>query len=156
MINLFLYTSEMALSAASSVSLSDAAILSFIQFSVHPSLKMIPCLIAFLFSDFVFHKSLLHAKMSKSSMLKISFPSNLTASFLKIALPILLADVFFVSTFDSSLMSKLKFAVPGIMTSLLPKFGNLTNNNWFWSISLGLWVTITFWREPFTPRAFRI
>ena len=48
----------MALSAASSVSLSDAAILNFIQFPVHPSLKMIPCLIAFLFSDFVFHKSL--------------------------------------------------------------------------------------------------
>ena len=67
--------------------------------------------------------------MSKSSMLKISFPSNFTANFLMIALPMLLTNVLFASMVEDNSMLKERFAVPGTMTSSLPKFGNLTNNN---------------------------
>ena len=67
--------------------------------------------------------------MSKSSMLKISLPSNFTANFLMIALPMLLTNVLFVSLVENNSMLKERFAVPGMMTSSLPKFGNLTNNN---------------------------
>ena len=55
--NLFPYASAIALSLAFEVDLSPAFILSLMQFSVHPSLEMMPCQIAFLFSDFVFHRS---------------------------------------------------------------------------------------------------
>ena len=67
--------------------------------------------------------------MSKLSTLKILFPSNFTANFLMIALPMLLTNVLFVSMAEDNSMLKLRFAVPGMMTSSLPKFGNLTNNN---------------------------
>ena len=67
--------------------------------------------------------------MSKSSMLKTSFPSSFTANFLMIALPMLLTNVLFVSTAEDNSMLKERFAVPGMMMSSLPKFGNLTNNN---------------------------
>ena len=37
--------------------LSPAFILNLMQFSVQPSVEMMPCQIAFLFSDLVFHRS---------------------------------------------------------------------------------------------------
>ena len=67
--------------------------------------------------------------MSKSSALKISFPSNFTANFLMIALPMLLTNVLFVSTVEVNSMLKERFAIPRMMTSSLPKFGNLTSRS---------------------------
>ena len=55
--NLFLYASAIALSWAFEAFLSPAFILKLMQFSVHPSVEIIPCRIAFLFSDFVFYRS---------------------------------------------------------------------------------------------------
>ena len=55
--NLFLYASAIALSWAFVASLLPAFILNLMQFSVHPSVEMMPCWRAFLFSDFVFHRS---------------------------------------------------------------------------------------------------
>ena len=55
--NLCPYASAIALSWAFEVDLSPAFILNLMQFSVHPSVEMMPCQIAFLFSDFVFHRS---------------------------------------------------------------------------------------------------
>ena len=56
--NLFLYASAIALSCGGGVvDLSPAFILNFKQSSVQPSVEMMPCWIAFLFSDLVFHKS---------------------------------------------------------------------------------------------------
>ena len=55
--NLFPYASATALSWVFVASLLLAFILNLMQFSVHPLLEIIPCLIAFLFSDFVFHRS---------------------------------------------------------------------------------------------------
>ena len=60
-------------------------------------------------------------------MLIISFPSNLTASFFTIALPMLLTRVLFGSVVEGNSMLKERFAIPGMMTSSLPKFGNLTS-----------------------------
>ena len=88
---------------------------------MHPSVEMMPCQIAFLFSDLVFHRSRQHANTSKSSTLIISFPSNVTANFLMIALPMLLTNVLFVSAVEVNSVLKLRFATPGIMTSSLPK-----------------------------------
>ena len=67
--------------------------------------------------------------MSKLSTLKISFLSNLTASFFMIALPMLLTRVLFGSMVKVNSMLKLRFTIPGMMTSSLPKFGNLTSSN---------------------------
>ena len=56
---LLLYASAIALSFVGVVDLSPAFILNFMQLSVRsPSVEMIPCQIAFFFSDFVFHRSL--------------------------------------------------------------------------------------------------
>ena len=55
--NLFPYTSAIALSWVFVASLLPAFILKLMQFSVHPSVEMMPCQIAFLFSDLVFHRS---------------------------------------------------------------------------------------------------
>ena len=55
--NLFPYASAIALSCWFEVDLSPAFILNLMQFSVHPSVEMMPCRIAFLFSDLVFHRS---------------------------------------------------------------------------------------------------
>ena len=55
--NLCLYATAIALSWAFEVDLLPAFILNLMQFSVHPSVEMMPCQIAFLFSDFVFHRS---------------------------------------------------------------------------------------------------
>ena len=55
--NLFPYASAIALSWVFEAFLSPAFILGLMQFSVQPSLEIIPCWIAFLFSDFVFHRS---------------------------------------------------------------------------------------------------
>ena len=55
--NLFPYASAIALSWAFELDLSPAFILNLIQFSVHPSLEIIPCQIAVLFSNLVFHRS---------------------------------------------------------------------------------------------------
>ena len=55
--NLFSYTSAIALSWAFEAFLSPAFILSLMKFSVQPSVEMMPCQIAFLFSDLVFHRS---------------------------------------------------------------------------------------------------
>ena len=62
-------------------------------------------------------------------MLIISFPSNLTASFSTIALPMLLTRVLFESAVEDNSMLKERFAVPEMMTSSLPKFQNLTSSN---------------------------
>ena len=50
----------------------------------------------------------------------------------------LLINILLLSSVESNLMLKDSFAIPEITISLLPKFGNLTNSNWFWSISLSL------------------
>ena len=55
--NLFLYASAIALSWAFPADLLPAFILNLMQFSVQLSLEIIPCQIAFLFSDFVFYRS---------------------------------------------------------------------------------------------------
>ena len=55
--NLFPYASAIALSWLFVASLLPAFILNFMQFSMHPSVEMMPCQIAFLFSDLVFHRS---------------------------------------------------------------------------------------------------
>ena len=55
--NLFSYASAIALSWAFEADLSPAFILNLMQFSVHPSVEMMLCRIAFLFSDLVFHRS---------------------------------------------------------------------------------------------------
>ena len=56
--NLFPYASAIALSQAFPGDLSAAFIFNLMQFSVHLSAEMMPCQIAFLFSDLVFHRSL--------------------------------------------------------------------------------------------------
>ena len=48
-------------------------------------------------------------------------------------------------------MLKDRFTVPGMMASSLPKFGSVTNSNWFWSISLGLGMITIFCLVPFMP-----
>ena len=55
--NLFPYVLTIALSRLFPALLSEAFILNFMQFSVKPPLEIIPCLIAFPSSDFVFHRS---------------------------------------------------------------------------------------------------
>ena len=55
--NLFPYASAIALSWAFVASLLPVFILNLMQFSMHPSVEMMPCRIAFLFSDLVFHRS---------------------------------------------------------------------------------------------------
>ena len=55
--NLFPYTSAIALSWAFEVDLSPAFILNLMQFSMQPSSEIIPCWIAFFFSDLVYHRS---------------------------------------------------------------------------------------------------
>ena len=127
--NLFLYASAIALSWAFEGFLSPAFILNLMQFPMHLSVEMMPCQIAFLFSDFVFHRSREDANILKSPMLIISFPSNFTANFLMIALPMLLTRVLYGSMVEVNSMLKLRFAVSRIMTSSLPKFGNLTSSS---------------------------
>ena len=56
--NLFPFASAIDLSWAFVASLLPAFILNLMQFSMHPSVEMMPCWIAFLFSDLVFHRSL--------------------------------------------------------------------------------------------------
>ena len=127
--NLSPYAAGIVLSRVFEALLLLASILNLMQFSVQPSLEMIPCLTAFLFSDFVFLKSRKHANMLKSSMLNISFPLNLAANFLSIALPMLLTNILFLSLVESNLMLKQRFAVPGMMMPSLPKLENLTSRN---------------------------
>ena len=55
--NLFPYTSAIALSWVFVASLLTAFILNLMQFVVQPPLEKIPCQIAFFFSDLVFHRS---------------------------------------------------------------------------------------------------
>ena len=62
-----------------------------------------------------------------------------------------LSKVLIGSAVEDNSMIKERFAIPGMITSSLPKFWNVTSSNWFWSISLGLWVTITFCLVPFIP-----
>ena len=77
--NLFPYTSAIALSWAFEVDLSPAFILNLMQFSMHPSVEMMPCQIAFLFSDLVFidlnsmqaHRNHLHSFHSLQTLLLI-------------------------------------------------------------------------------------
>ena len=58
MMNLFPYVSAIALSWMGVVELSPAFILNFMQLGVRsPSAEMMPCQIAFFFSDLVFHRS---------------------------------------------------------------------------------------------------
>ena len=45
-----------------------------------------------------------------------------------LALPMLLTRVLFASTVEVNSTLKERFAVPGMMTSSLPKFGNLTSD----------------------------
>ena len=55
--NLFPYASAIALSWAFVASLLPVFILNLMQFPVHLSVEMMPCQIAFPFSDLVFHGS---------------------------------------------------------------------------------------------------
>ena len=55
--NLFPYVLAIALSWAFPVDLSPAFILNLMQLGMQPSVEMMPCRIAFLFSDLVFHRS---------------------------------------------------------------------------------------------------
>ena len=55
--DLFPYGSAITLSCVGVALLSAAFILNFMQLSVQPSLEIMPCQIAFLLSDLVFHKS---------------------------------------------------------------------------------------------------
>ena len=55
--NLFPYASAIALSRAGVGLLSPEFILNLMQFIVHWSVETIPCLIAFFFSEAVFHRS---------------------------------------------------------------------------------------------------
>ena len=87
----------------------------------------------------------------KSSTPNISFPSSLTANFLMITFSMLLTNALLGSAIEDNSMLKDRFAIPGTITSSLPKFENLTNCNWFWSISLGLCMTIAFCLVPFMP-----
>ena len=128
MMNLFPYASAIALSWLLVASLSAAFILNLMQFSMQPSVEMMPCLTAILFSVLIFHKSQQHANMSKLSMLNVSLPSNLNANFFTTALPVLLTKVLFGSAVDDNSMLKERFAVPGAITSSLPKFGNLISS----------------------------
>ena len=127
--HLFPYASAITLSFAFPGDLSLAFILNFMQFTVKLSVEIMPYRIAFIFSEAVFHRYLQHANMLKSSMLIISFPSNLTTSFFMIALPILLTKVLFRSAVEDNLMLKERFVIPGTMMSSLPKFGNLTSSS---------------------------
>ena len=89
--------------------------------------------------------------MSKFSMPNISFPSNLTTNFLTITLPTLLPNALLELAIKDNSMLKDRFIVPETITSSLPKFGDLTNSNWFWSISVGLCMMITFCLVLFMP-----
>ena len=60
-------------------------------------------------------------------MLNISFPLNLTTNLFMIALLMLLSRVVFGLVVEVNSMLKLRFTIPGMMTSSLPKFGNLTD-----------------------------
>ena len=53
MTNFFPYASAITLSQLFVASLSPAFILNLMQFVVHPSLEMMPCLMAFFFSEAV-------------------------------------------------------------------------------------------------------
>ena len=55
--NLFPYVSAIALSFLFAALLSAVFIFNLMQISVHLSLDMMPCLIAFSFPDFVFHRA---------------------------------------------------------------------------------------------------
>ena len=55
--NLFPYVSAIALSCLFEAFLSAAFILNLMLFSVQPASEIMPCFIAFVFSDFVFHRS---------------------------------------------------------------------------------------------------
>ena len=63
----------------------------------------------------------------------------------------LLTNALLGSAVNDNSMLKGRLVVPGMMMSSLPKLRNLTRNNWLWSISLGLCVTITFCMVPFMP-----
>ena len=63
----------------------------------------------------------------------------------------LLSNALLDSAVEDNLMLKGKFVIPGMITSSLPKFRKLSRSNWFWSIWLGLWVTITFCLVHFMP-----
>ena len=135
-INLFPYVLAVA---SSCLFASEAFICNFMHFT------------AFHFSYAVFHRSWYHANTSKSSTPNISFPSDLTTNFLMIALPMLLTNILIGSTIEDNSMLKDRFIVPGMVTSSLPKFRSLTRSNWFWSISLGLCMMITFFLVLFMP-----
>ena len=77
--------------------------------------------------------------------------SNLTTNFLTMALHMLLTNALLGLVTEDNSMLKNRFAVLGMMMSSLPKFGNLANSNWFWSISLGLCMMIAFCLVSFMP-----
>ena len=58
----------------------------------------------------------------------ISFPSNLTANFLTTALPKLLTNAFLGSATEDNSMLQDRFAVPGMMTSLVNLAGVVCDN----------------------------
>ena len=93
MTTLFSYALAIATSHASVLPLFHT----FMQLKVWLLLWIMLCFTAFLFSDVVFHRSQWHANMSKLSTPNISFPSNLTANFLTIALPMLLTNDLLLS-----------------------------------------------------------
>ena len=141
--NLFPYVLAIAASCLVKAFLSKSFIHNFMQFSEQLLLWIMPCLTVFHFSGSIFHRSWKHANTSKLSTPNISFSSDLTANFLMIAFPMLLTNTLAGSAVEDNLMLKDRFAIPGTMTSSLPKFRNLTSSNWFWLISQGLCMTIT-------------
>ena len=137
--NLFPYALTIAVSHTLGEPLSLVFIHAFMQVEVKPLLSIMPHLTAF-------HMACKHVKIVHTQ-----YPLKLTANFFMIALPMLLTNVLLRSAVEDNSMLKDRFAVPGMMTSPLPKFGNLTNSNWFWSISLGLCMMITFCLVPLMP-----
>jgi len=95
--------------------------------------------------------------MLASSRHKTSLPSSFTEVFFTIARPRLLTTVQLASVplCLRSVMLKATRAIPGMMTSLAPRFRNRTVRIWFALILLGLLVTTMLWWMSFTPNEMR-
>ena len=83
-----------------------------------------------------------------------SLPLILMVNFITIARPRFWTTVLLASSLFSVIV-KANLAVPGTITSSLPRLGNRTSSCWFWSMLLGLLVMTTDCRTPLTPRGLR-
>ena len=82
-------------------------------------------------------------------------PSSFTSSLLTIARPRLLTIVLFASSSELSCILNDSFDVPGTITSLGPRSGNLTAKIPLWSIVLGTCVLNKVQRMPLIPFCLR-